>query len=76
MCLNGDDVNVVFLTASNNLLKFTSIGLTGCVSQGPNVLCGDIESLADAWCSSAGGKITDMLRIDYTSLWRDLAIGF
>ena len=41
MFLNGDDVDVVFLAASNNLLKFmpdTSIGLTDCVGQGPNVL--------------------------------------
>ena len=51
MFLNGDDVDVVFLVASN-LLKFmpdTSIGLTVCV-----------ESLVDVWCSSAGGWIRDM----------------
>ena len=63
MFLNGDDVDVVFLAASNNLLKFmpdTSIGLTVCVGQGPNVVCGHIESLANIWCSSAGGWIRDM----------------
>ena len=39
MFLNVDDVDVVFLAASNTLLKFmpdTSIGLTGRVGQGPN----------------------------------------
>ena len=63
MFLNGDDVDDVFLAASNNLLKFmpdTSISLTVCVGQGPNVVCGDIESLADVWCSLAGGRIRDM----------------
>ena len=44
MFLNGDNVDVVFLEASNNLMKFmpdTSIGLTSCVGHGPNVVCGD-----------------------------------
>ena len=61
--LEDDEVDVVFLAASNNLLKFmpdTSIGLTGCVGQVPNVVCGDIESLADVWCSSTGGWIRDI----------------
>ena len=60
MFLNGNDVDVLFLASSNNLLKFmpdTSIGLTVCVGQGPNVVCGDIESWADVWYSSAGGWI-------------------
>ena len=60
MFLNGDDFDVVFLSASNNLLKFitdTSICLAGCVGQVLNVVCGDIKSLADAWCSSALTKI-------------------
>ena len=46
----GDYVDVVFLAASNNLLKFmpdTLIGLTDCHGQGPNVVFGHIESLAD-----------------------------
>ena len=63
MFLYGEDVDVVFLATSNNLLDFvpdTSVGLTGCVGQGPNVVCGDIESLTDVWCSSAGGWIRDM----------------
>ena len=62
MFLNGDDVNVVFLTASNSLLKFMpdiTIVLTG-VGQGPNVVCCYIESLADVWCTSARGWIRDM----------------
>ena len=48
MFMNGDDVDVVFLAASNYLLKLmtdTLIGLTGCVGQDPNVVCGDIEKL-------------------------------
>ena len=63
MFLNGENVDVMFLATSNNLLKImpdTSIGLTDCVGQGPNVVCGDIESLADVLCSSAGGWIRDM----------------
>ena len=58
----GEDVDIVFLATSNNLLDFvpdTSVGLTGCV--GPlYVVCGDIESLAGVWCSSTGGWIRDM----------------
>ena len=50
MFLYGLDVDVVFLAVSNNLLDFvpdTSVGLTVCVGQGPNVDYGDIESLTD-----------------------------
>ena len=63
MFLNGENVDVMFLATSNNLLKFmpdTSIGLTDCVGQGPNVVCGDIESLADIGCSSTGGWFRGM----------------
>ena len=67
MILYGEYVDVVFLAASNNLLDFvpdvvtdTSFGLTGCVGQGPNVVCGDTDSLADVCFSSAGGSIRDM----------------
>ncbi len=38
----------------------TLIGLTDCVGQGPNVVCGDIESLADIGCSLTGGRIRGM----------------
>ena len=63
MFLYGEDVDVVSIAASNNLLDFvpdTSVGITGCVGQGQNVVCGDIESLADVWCSSVAVWIRDM----------------
>ena len=63
MFLYGEDVDVVFLAASINLLDFvpdTSVGLTGCVGQGPNVVCGDIDSLAVVWCSLAGDWIRSL----------------
>ncbi len=56
MFLYGENVDVVYLAASNNLL----VSLTSCVGQGPNVLCGEIESLVDLWCSSVGSLIRDM----------------
>ena len=40
-------------------IPFTD-NFTGWVGQGPNVKCGDIESLADVWCSSAGDWIREM----------------
>ena len=54
----------MFLATSNNLLDFmpdTSVCLTGCVGQSPNVVLGDIESLADVWCSSAWDWIRDIV---------------
>ena len=60
MFLNGENVDVMFLTARNDLLRFmpdTSIGLTDSVGQGPNVVCVDIECLADIGSSSNGGWI-------------------
>ena len=63
MFLYGEDVDVLFLAAINKLLDFvpdTSVSLTGSVGQGPNGACGDIESLADVWCLSAGVSIRGM----------------
>ena len=65
MFLDGEKVDayVEFLAASNNLLKFmpdTSIGLTGCVEHGANVVCAKIESLDDFGCSCTGGLIRGM----------------
>ena len=63
MFLYGEDTDVRFFAASNNLLDFvqdTQVGITGCVGKGPNVVCCDIESLIDVWCSSDGVWIRDM----------------
>ena len=62
MFLYGEDVDALLAT-SNSLLDFvpyTSVVLTGCVGQGPKIVCGDNESLADVWCSSAVVLIRDM----------------
>ena len=52
------NVDVIFLASSNNFLDFmpnTLIGFTGCLSQGQNVICGDICS---ALTRLHHGKIT------------------
>ena len=56
MNLNGENFDVMFLAASNNLQKLIPDTSTRIVSAG--VVCDDIESLADIECSSqlAGSK--------------------
>ena len=63
MFLYDEEVDVVSVAANNNLIDLvpdTSFGITCYVGQGLNAVCGDIESLNDVWCSSAGGWIRDM----------------
>ena len=63
MFLYVESVDAMCLANSSNLLDLvpdTSVGLTGCFGQGPNIICGDIESLNDIWCTSAGSWIRNM----------------
>ena len=73
MFLYSEDVDVVFLAAGTNFLDIvpdTSVDLTGCVGQGPNVVYGD-----NVWCSSAGSETwIRPLRFDHALSSRDCSI--
>ena len=82
MFLNGEDFDVVFLAASNNLLKFTSIGcrilrwVSRVVStRVPSVLCVVFPYLytTKLFCDSTGIRAimnSDWLNLVISPVWR------